>query len=541
MKILDCSFRDGGYYTNWSFDKSLVNSLIDALSESVDIIELGYKSLHKERGLWGRCDDNEVNQELNSIPNNLCFMIDLKDFKDNVEDLSKIVRPSYNSPFSYCRIAIKYDELPYLASVYNYISDKGYKVFVNLMQAFSLSRNQVEEFIYVTNSLKLQGIYFADSYGSLTPNKLFDWKDVAYSSVHNVGFHGHDNFGLAFSNSLAFSSCNFTYIDATVTGIGRGCGNTKLEQLLLYNNKTLSDKQVQLVGLFEKLKRLYGYGFSINHMIASIQEVHPIKAQNISMSNLTTDKQFNCIKNKYVEFKEKVSVVIPARYESTRFPAKPLAKILGKEMILWVCEKAEEAVGKENVYVASDHERIFEVVTKAGYKIISTPSDLVTGTDRVAYAANLINSDIILNIQGDEPLIEPNDILRVIEEKRKNPDKVINCFCKISEDEDPEDTKLPKVVISEDGNLVYMSRGANPFSKNGSKALYKQVCIYAFNKEDLKIYDNVKTPVEKIEDIEILRCLEKGKRVKMVETFSKVIAVDYKEDIELVERTLLNA
>src|SRR5690554_6238247 len=107
-------------------------------------------------------------------------------------------------------------------------------------------------------------------------------------------------------------------------------------------------------------------------------------------------------------------VLIPARYASSRFPGKPLASLLGKPMIIWVAELSAKAVGSENVYIATDDDRISSVVSNAGYQFIMTSSASLTGTDRLAEAAQHIDADIYINVQGDEPLVSPKDILQAI-------------------------------------------------------------------------------------------------------------------------------
>ena len=128
-------------------------------------------------------------------------------------------------------------------------------------------------------------------------------------------------------------------------------------------------------------------------------------------------------------------VIIPARFKSSRFPGKPLVKILGKEMILWVAEISSKAVGKKNIFIATDDLRISEKVNEHGYKSIMTSSDLLTGTDRVAEACVQLDYDIIVNVQGDEPLIDHKDILRSIEFKKKYPSSIINSYCFLKKDE----------------------------------------------------------------------------------------------------------
>lgn len=119
-----------------------------------------------------------------------------------------------------------------------------------------------------------------------------------------------------------------------------------------------------------------------------------------------------------------VSIIIPARYDSTRFPGKPLAKINGKEMILHTVDGCSKAFGKECVFVTTDDNRISDVVTSAGYKVIMTSKEqpLLTGSDRVAYAASFLDSYYIINVQGDEPLINPEDIRNVYSAMKHNPE-----------------------------------------------------------------------------------------------------------------------
>ncbi|MBB5187724.1 3-deoxy-manno-octulosonate cytidylyltransferase (CMP-KDO synthetase) [Zhongshania antarctica] len=235
-------------------------------------------------------------------------------------------------------------------------------------------------------------------------------------------------------------------------------------------------------------------------------------------------------------------VVIPARYESSRFPGKPLVSLLGKPMVLWVAELSEKAVGKANVYVATDDSRIAEVVIDAGYQVIMT-GDALTGTDRLAEAARKVSADIYINIQGDEPLVDPQDIVRVIEEKKLHFDAVINCYCELSESEDPGSVNIPKVIFSEGKKLVYMSRKVLPGYKdcgNAPKKLYKQVCIYAFNRKQLADFENFgrKSKLESSEDIEIIRFLEWGQEIRMVEAVSGSLAVDVVGDVIPVEAAL---
>src|SRR5690554_4540327 len=119
-------------------------------------------------------------------------------------------------------------------------------------------------------------------------------------------------------------------------------------------------------------------------------------------------------------------VLIPARYGSSRYPGKPLVPLLGKPMILWVAELSAKAVGQENVYVATEDQRIVDVVEQAGFQAVMTTDDALTGTDRLAQAAEKVQADIYINVQGDEPLVDPADILKVRDAKIAFMDDILN-------------------------------------------------------------------------------------------------------------------
>jgi len=238
-------------------------------------------------------------------------------------------------------------------------------------------------------------------------------------------------------------------------------------------------------------------------------------------------------------------VIIPARYKSSRFPGKPLVNLLGKPMVLWVAELSAKAVGQENVYIATDDKRISKVVVDAGFNAIMTSDKCFTGTDRLAEAAKQISADIYINVQGDEPLVNPKDIVNIIKAKELYYNEIINGYCSISSEEDPNNVNIPKVIFTEDNSLVYMSRQAIPGFKDNSQApsqYYKQVCIYAFTADELKSYADYgrKSTLEASEDIEIIRFLEWGKKIRMVETSPGSLAVDAQEDVAKVEQGLKN-
>ena len=233
----------------------------------------------------------------------------------------------------------------------------------------------------------------------------------------------------------------------------------------------------------------------------------------------------------------KTVIIIPARYQSTRFPGKPLAQILGKPLILWVVEVCVKALPVENVYVATEDLRIKQVVEDAGFNVIMTSDKPLTGTDRVAEAIQKIEADLYVNVQGYEPMLNPDDILKIIEEKKKFPECVVKGYCEISSNEDPSSLNIPKVIFTENHKMVYMSRQMIPGYKSEKKIpdrYFKAVCIYGFNGKNLDDFGR-KSMLEAYEDIEVLRFLDVGTEVRMVEVEGGSLAVDEPGDIERVE------
>ena len=187
-------------------------------------------------------------------------------------------------------------------------------------------------------------------------------------------------------------------------------------------------------------------------------------------------------------------VIIPARYGSSRYKGKPLAKILGREMILRVADICSKAVGIKNTYIATDHTKIKNVAKNFGYNVIMTSKKCLTGTDRVAEAAKKISSNIYINVQGDEPTIDPSDIKKIILAKQKYPKYVICGYDQLNRFENPQNKNLPKLVVNEKNELIYISRSIIPGEKKKTnKKFFKQVCIYGFNKDQLnKFYERKK-------------------------------------------------
>jgi len=228
------------------------------------------------------------------------------------------------------------------------------------------------------------------------------------------------------------------------------------------------------------------------------------------------------------------AIIIPARYESSRLPGKPLLDLDGIPMVVRTYRQCAKACPREKIYVATDDPRIEEVCGAYGIQSIRTSSNCLTGTDRVAECARRLDADVFINIQGDEPVFNPDDISRLIVAINQYPGEVLNGVCKIHEESQFRSVNTPKVVMRADNRLLYMSRAAIPTSKKqGFETAWRQVCAYAFPRSALEAFiaQPVKTALEQIEDIEILRFLELGFEVRMIALSEDSIAVDVPEDV----------
>jgi 3-deoxy-manno-octulosonate cytidylyltransferase (CMP-KDO synthetase) len=232
--------------------------------------------------------------------------------------------------------------------------------------------------------------------------------------------------------------------------------------------------------------------------------------------------------------------VIPARYGSKRFPGKPLADILGKPMIQYVWERASKTKTLEKVIIATDDERILKKAKEFGAEAVLTSLSLSSGTERVAEAVKDLDADIVANIQGDEPLIEPRAIDEAIKFLIEDPKiPVATLAYRVTKKEEIGGPDVVKVVFDNNNFALYFSRSPIPYSKEYCSPFYKHLGLYIYRKNFLlKLAQMKPTPLERIEGLEQLRVLENGYRIKVVETEYDSIGVDTPEDLERVKALL---
>jgi 3-deoxy-manno-octulosonate cytidylyltransferase (CMP-KDO synthetase) len=237
----------------------------------------------------------------------------------------------------------------------------------------------------------------------------------------------------------------------------------------------------------------------------------------------------------------KITAIIPARYSSSRLPGKPLKYICGKTMVQRVYEQVKKVSLIDEVIVATDDQRIFDEVKKNNGNVTITSKEHKTGTDRLAEVAAKIDSDIIVNVQGDEPLINPSVIKLAIEPLLADTTLKMSTLKHLTNNKkEINNPNIVKVITDKDDNAVYFSRSKIPYDRSSKQFEYfKHIGLYVYRKDFLLKYANMKsTPLEQQESLEQLRVIENGYKIKVIETEYDSIGVDTEKDLNKVRKIL---
>jgi 3-deoxy-manno-octulosonate cytidylyltransferase (CMP-KDO synthetase) len=241
----------------------------------------------------------------------------------------------------------------------------------------------------------------------------------------------------------------------------------------------------------------------------------------------------------------KVIAVIPSRYASTRLPEKPLADIHGKPMVQWVYERAAQARGVDAVYVATDDERIASAVKKFGGNVVMTSPEINSGTDRVAAVADQVTGDVFINVQGDEPLMDPKAIEAGVELVTSGRFPMATVMTPLTTREELNEPSVVKVIADQTGRSIYFSRHPIPYSRgevprDGEQfACMRHVGLYIYTRETLMRFRSLPpTALEKAEVLEQLRALDAGIPIGITEVNFLSIGVDTPADLERVRAIL---
>ena len=293
---LDCTLRDGGYYTDWDFSDEFVKNYLEAAkSACINYIEIGFRFFYNKgfKGAYAFSKEDFLNTI--EIPKelSLSIMINGKDLiskqqlvLERIDDLVPV--EAKNSKVNLIRVACELDELKLLIPALNKIKDKGYLTGVNIMKITQLNNNQLSNIGIIASKSKVDVLYFADSLGALEPDQIKniinclkkDWKG-------EIGIHAHDNKGLALRNTLQAVQEGVSWVDSTVTGMGRGAGNTRTEDLIIEldsNQKNISNL-IPLLKIINKtfnpIKKKFSWGSNPYYYLAAKYSIHPSYIQNL--------------------------------------------------------------------------------------------------------------------------------------------------------------------------------------------------------------------------------------------------------------------
>lgn len=298
ITILDCTLRDGGYYTDWDFKISEVQEYINNLEKGgIDVIELGFRFTPKKKYLGPFAYTNETLLSQLQLPKNVQFgvMINASDFltDNSLDDLEDTFVKACDSSISLVRIAAHIGQVMECVDIVAWLKAAGYDVGFNIMQISQANDAQITTLVnrLETEFVDFETLYFADSLGNLTPKRVAQIVSLfRASSKKPIGFHGHDNINLGVANSLAAIEAGATWVDSTVTGMGRGAGNTQTEFLSLemarrgLHDFSELDIQRAATGWLMALKRKYVWGTNIFYYEAGLRSLHPSYVQQMISS-----------------------------------------------------------------------------------------------------------------------------------------------------------------------------------------------------------------------------------------------------------------
>ncbi len=292
---LDCTLRDGGYYNNWFFDRKLINEYLHSMKKlQIDYVEIGFRFVDKKKVKGPTAYTTESFLNSLKIPKNLKLgvMINAGDFLNKKQISTLLINKSFTekkkSKISLVRIACHHYEIPSIKPIVLSLKSKGYLVGINIMQISERTKKEIKNIIHQINQMHIKILYFADSLGSLKPKDIrMIVSQIKKNWKGEIGIHTHDNLGKALDNTLEAIKLGVTWVDSTVTGMGRGPGNSKTEETIIELNK-LTKKNIDLVPIlnlienyFKELKQKYGWGSNVYYYFAGIKGVHPSFVQQM--------------------------------------------------------------------------------------------------------------------------------------------------------------------------------------------------------------------------------------------------------------------
>ena len=307
---LDCTFRDGGYYNNWDFETKLANKYLYALSKiNVDYVEIGFRFFDKKRvkGKFGYCDEKFLNKL--KIPKNinLAVMINASDVLENENYDKSFIKKNFvkqtKSKIKLVRVATHFHELQLISPIIKDLKNLGYEIGINVMQISNKKNFEISKAIKIIKKINPKVLYFADSLGSLSLDQTINIiKIIKRYWRKDIGIHTHDNLGNALRNSMIALKNGVKWIDTTISGMGRGPGNTKTELAIIEFEKI--KKKIDIIPLtklvnneFNDLKNKFKWGTNPYYYMAGKWGIHPSFVQEMISADFTEEKVYKNLKN----------------------------------------------------------------------------------------------------------------------------------------------------------------------------------------------------------------------------------------------------
>ncbi|AZO22670.1 hypothetical protein EJ070_19695 [Mesorhizobium sp. M1E.F.Ca.ET.045.02.1.1] len=300
VNFLDCTLRDGGYYTNWDFAPELVSDYVAVINTlPVRMVELGFAGKPESHGYFASVTSSKAEKAAAGLLVKACVMIDAKDVLASELPTSlatiRLTEGLVPGHITTVRVATHYSNLAACRNIFAELSDRGFRVFVNLMQIDAADTEEVEICLKELEQLDtLHVVYIVDSFGSIKPSRVQEFIGRFASRLESeIGFHGHDNRGYALINSVAAAMAGATWIDCTMSGMGRGAGNTASEQILpiLAGLETSKERALleHVVRHFDPLRKRYGWGSSAAYQFAGSNFIHPSYVQKLREGGALSD------------------------------------------------------------------------------------------------------------------------------------------------------------------------------------------------------------------------------------------------------------
>ncbi|WP_407682275.1 aldolase catalytic domain-containing protein [Pseudocalidococcus azoricus] len=305
IKLLDCTLRDGGYYNSWNFSQNLIHDYLQSMAAiSVDYVELGFRGFPQDDFLGGCAYTTDTFIRSLTIPENLKIGVmvnasELIKYADGIiPALHQLFKPASDSPVSLVRIPCHYYEFEQTLLGCEWLKDQGYQVGINLMQVADRSLVEVQQLSQIASHYHLDVLYFADSMGSMNPkqtSQIIHALREGWSG--DLGIHTHDNMGRALSNCVQAVKDGVTWIDGTVTGMGRGAGNVKTEYLVVELAEIRPNVSCNIIPLmelisnyFSPMQHEYGWGTNTYYYLAGKYGIHPTYIQEMLADNRYLDE-----------------------------------------------------------------------------------------------------------------------------------------------------------------------------------------------------------------------------------------------------------